>query len=201
MQKCLSYKAGFKSYSIHMPKYETLFRKYITKFGQLPLILLPMLVVTWYMYAIIGDFMLPLTIFILLWATLFTSYALGTVVKLLYYKPRPEPHHATNRLQKIDASSFPSIHTANSMILAFWWILSVLQAWPQNLVGYMMIYFWFFFFMAISLSRVVLKKHFPIDIIAWVVFGAICISIVMINTDVILWIMDVLLSLVLNQLS
>ena len=53
--------------------------------------------------------------------------------------------------------------------------------------------FWLFFFMTISLSRVVLKKHFPIDIIAWVVFGAICIIIVMVNTDSILWVMDVLI--------
>ncbi len=184
-----------------MTKHETLFRKYITKFGQLPLILIPMILIVGYMYLIIGDYMLPFTIFILLWSTLFTSYALGTIVKLLYYKPRPEPLHATNRLQKIDASSFPSIHTANSMILAFWWILSILQSWPQTMLTYTIICFWFFFFMAISLSRVVLKKHFPIDIIAWVIFGAICICIVMVNTDIILWIMDAVLSLIMNQLS
>ena len=183
-----------------MSKHETLFRKYITKFGQLPLILLPMLLVAGYMYIYVRDIVLPLTIFILLWATLFVSYALGSIVKLLYHKPRPEPQHATNWLQKIDASSFPSIHTANSMILAFWGILSVLQSWSQNIIGYMVICLWFSFFVTISVSRVVLKKHFPIDIVAGSIFGAICISIVMINTDIILWIMDVILTGVLNLL-
>lgn len=199
MPKCLSYKVDFRYYEISMPKYELIFRKLLTKFGQLPLILVPMFLVAWYMYMIVGDYMLPLTIFILLWSTLFTSYALGTIVKLLYYKPRPEPRNATNRLQKIDASSFPSIHTANSMILAFWWILSILQTWYSGIGSYIFICIWFFFFMTVSLSRVVLKRHFPIDIVAWVVFWTICISIVMINTDIILSVSDYILTRIISM--
>ena len=183
-----------------MSKQELIFRKIITKFWQLPLILVPMLFVTGYTFFMTHDYMVSITIFILLWATLFTSYALGSIVKLLYHKPRPEPQVAKNWLQKIDASSFPSIHTANSMILAFRWMLSAFQVSQQNIAIYVVMCFWFFFFIAISLSRVVLKKHFPIDIIAWVVFGAICISIVVINTDIILSVSDYILTRMLSMI-
>lgn len=184
-----------------MTKYETLFRKYFTKLWQLPFIIFPVLLVILYIYHLTGNYLFPLTILILLASTLLTSYIMGIVIKFLYYKPRPEPYHHKNRIQKIDASSFPSIHTANSMIIAFWWILSTLQAWTQTTTSYMVICGWFFFFMTISLSRVVLKKHFPIDVLAWVVFWTICIFIVTRNTDLILWVMDTILTWITAKLS
>jgi membrane-associated phospholipid phosphatase len=52
-----------------------------------------------------------------LFAGLLMSYGAGSILKLLFYKPRPIPQIFHNRLQKIDASSFPSVHTANASVV------------------------------------------------------------------------------------
>lgn len=49
----------------------------------------------------------------------FCSYFFGSIIKLCHYKDRPEPQPHSNWREKIDASSFPSIHTSNSLIAAF----------------------------------------------------------------------------------
>jgi membrane-associated phospholipid phosphatase len=55
----------------------------------------------------------------LLCVALVCSYVFGSLIKLFYFKPRPKEQAYKNLLQKIDASSFPSVHTSNSFIVAF----------------------------------------------------------------------------------
>jgi len=101
------------------------------------------------------------------------SYGGGAIIKFLFYKPRPIPQPFHNRLQKIDASSFPSIHTANATVVGLFW------AWRGHqsiivgsdrfiiipiLVGVVGSC------AAIALSRIELKKHYPIDVLAGMLF-------------------------------
>ena len=65
----------------------------------------------------------------LLAISLFFSYLFGSFIKLIYFKERPNEQKYNNAFQKIDASSFPSIHTSNSFIVAFFgvYILSLIH--------------------------------------------------------------------------
>gem|GEM_PF-3771505 len=49
--------------------------------------------------------------------TLFISYIIMSFTKFLYYKDRPEPMVYANRWRKINASSFPSGHTAQATVI------------------------------------------------------------------------------------
>lgn len=111
---------------------------------------------------------------ILLFGALLMSYGGGAVIKLLIYKPRPIPRVFSNRLQKIDASSFPSIHTTNATIIALiwaWrWHQSILHGADAlsiipliSLVGIIAV--------SIALSRIALQKHYAIDVLAGSLFG------------------------------
>jgi membrane-associated phospholipid phosphatase len=110
---------------------------------------------------------------VLLCVALFCSYLFGSLVKLCYYKPRPNEQAYKNLFQKIDASSFPSVHTSNSFIVAFFGVYS----WLTN-NSFLYAALWFLFFAIISLSRIALKKHHPIDILAGVIFGMCIVALV-----------------------
>lgn len=132
---------------------------------------------------------------ILLCAAIFASFFFGSIIKYCYYKPRPEPQKYTNRWQKIDASSFPSIHTANSLILAFFGLMAsgglVIQNAPirqQLIVQVVLPLFWILFYITISYSRVVLKKHFWIDLVGGTIFGALIVAWVIWQADMIIMI-------------
>jgi len=94
--------------------------------------------------------------------SLFLEDLIGVAIKALFYKPRPKPQNFSNFLQKIDAWSFPSIHTSRSFVIAitsclflpiFECIFFVILAW---LIAY---------------SRIHLQRHFWIDILWWAVIA------------------------------
>jgi len=88
---------------------------------------------------------------------------LGSLIKLLFHKPRPDGQQYTNALEKIDAGSFPSLHSSRIAVvyltLAYlapdWW-LSLLFVAVIFVVGY---------------SRIFLKKHFLSDVLGGYAFG------------------------------
>lgn len=132
---------------------------------------------------------------ILLCATIFASFFFGSIIKYCYYKPRPEPQKYTNRWQKIDASSFPSIHTANSLILVSFGLMAsgglVIQNAPirqQFVVQLVLPLFWILFYITISYSRIVLKKHFWIDLVGGTIFGSLIVAWVIWQADMIIMI-------------
>jgi undecaprenyl-diphosphatase len=104
----------------------------------------------------------------LLWdivIALLIAYTVSSSIRLLYFKERPEKRKYTNWLEKIDASSFPSMHVTRAFALAgiggnffndaIMWILFVLLA---LLVGY---------------SRVWRRQHRITDVIGGVVLGSV----------------------------
>jgi membrane-associated phospholipid phosphatase len=84
----------------------------------------------------------------------------GNAIKLMFYRPRPDGQPYRNLLERIDASTFPSIHAARAMMLASiaggTWPLTLLLVIIAVLVG---------------LSRMILQRHYLSDVLAGYALG------------------------------
>jgi len=156
---------------------EKYFRKIITLWWQWPRVLLrPFALHFLPYYAHVGLSYNTLSdnhFSILLFAGILMSYGWGSIIKFLFYKPRPIPQPFHNRLQKIDASSFPSIHTANASLVAImrsWrWHQSLMNgADTLTIIPIVVAMGWIC--SGIALSRIALGKHYPIDVLAGLLF-------------------------------
>src|SRR3989344_4854621 len=85
------------------------------------------------------------------------------IIRIFYFKPRPKKEEFTNFWQKIDASSFPSLHTARIVFLAI-----LFSVYFSNLYSTVL-----FTVTAalVSYSRVYLQKHDWIDIVGGIALG------------------------------
>ncbi len=77
-------------------------------------------------------------------------------IKVFYKKDRPIPYPRTNLYSYIDANSFPSIHTARAAAVGIW-LFGPLGLALAAVIGY---------------SRIFLKKHYTIDVVAGAMIGA-----------------------------
>jgi undecaprenyl-diphosphatase len=104
----------------------------------------------------------------LLFATL-VSFSLIVLIRLIYFKERPENKGKNKKVSHfvdiIDSSSFPSMHSTNSFIIALILGLNQKSVWV----------FVFLVLVAtlISMTRYYFKKHYPIDIIVGMALGII----------------------------
>ena len=106
--------------------------------------------------------------YVLFYKLLFGSiFTLGSVVAIrtFYFKNRPRKENHTNFIEKLEASSFPSLHTARIVFLA------LILSFHLNKI-YATI---FFIFVALitMYSRVYLKKHDWVDLTGGIILGAI----------------------------
>jgi membrane-associated phospholipid phosphatase len=89
-------------------------------------------------------------------------YAVVIVIRLLYFKERPEKRDYGNMVERLDASSFPSMHTARAsslaMILGAETTLAVFIILIAAAIG-------------IGMARILLKKHDIADVIVGFVIG------------------------------
>lgn len=90
---------------------------------------------------------------------------LCSIIKILYYKERPKKEKYATIIEKIDAGSFPSIHTARAtfIFLALFVITNTLLT-KFTLLAMILI---------VGASRIILKKHRLQDVIMGAVIGAI----------------------------
>ena len=154
------------------------FRKIITLLWQWPRVLIwPLALYAMSSYAHIGLSYPSLAddpFVISLFAGILMSYGAGSIIKLLFYKPRPIPQPFHNRLQKIDASSFPSVHTTNASVVGIiWsrrWHQSMMWGW-DSLVIVPIIVAVVGTCAAVALSRIALDKHYPIDVLSGMLLG------------------------------
>ena len=97
---------------------------------------------------------------------LFIIYIIAALIRMVYFKERPKKVSYENFLEKIDASSFPSIHAARISFLFIFMITRVLDS-----------YYWVFLGLILTIlmlsSRIYLKKHYFIDIIGGTFLGLI----------------------------
>lgn len=111
------------------------------------------------LFLVLGNYLL----FFNLSVGLMFCYLLTALIRIIYFKNRPNKQNHSNIIEKIDASSFPSLH---SMRIAFLGVLISLTL--QN------IFLSFLFFttiIGVMISRVTLKKHYLVDVLAGAMLG------------------------------
>ncbi|MCH2023058.1 MAG: phosphatase PAP2 family protein [Saprospiraceae bacterium] len=87
-------------------------------------------------------------------------------IKFLWHKPRPNGQNFSNALEKIDAGSFPSIHS--SRISFVYLSLGYIQYLEGNTF---LLPVFIFVIVIVGYSRYFLKKHFIVDVLAGYGFG------------------------------
>jgi undecaprenyl-diphosphatase len=97
---------------------------------------------------------------------LFLIYLLTFVIRLFYFKPRPDKQDYTSFLEKLDASSFPSIHAARIIFLALFLTFKIVTNLTITKILLMTI-----LCILVIYSRIYLKKHHLSDILAGSLFG------------------------------
>ena len=85
------------------------------------------------------------------------------IIRLLYFRPRPKKQGYHNIVERIDASSFPSLHTARMVFLAGVGI----QSFRNTITTISLIVF----ALSVLYSRIHLKKHDWIDVLGGIVVG------------------------------
>jgi undecaprenyl-diphosphatase len=104
-------------------------------------------------------------LFILVVISFLVNEIICSVVKYYFFRPRPEPMKWKTWWEKIEASTFPSIHSSRAGLMAVWVISQgvYLSVFQQIIILLIML--------LVALSRVILKKHFYIDIICGLIIG------------------------------
>lgn len=160
------------------------FRKYFTLLGELPLLLIPIVWIGRLGARIATGSHNRIEIAARIWVIAITQlvgFACGVTIKFIYYKDRPKPQAHHNWRQKIDASSFPSIHTARATVfMCFGFLLSYIlyhqNAQQLTTSAIILIVASIIFYLMIAYSRIILKKHFFIDVVFGTLLGLVAIA-------------------------
>src|SRR3989344_1900245 len=91
-------------------------------------------------------------------------YAISGLIRFFYFRNRPKKMSYKTTLEKLDASSFPSIHAARVTFLAIFLIKFIVK---DYLFVLLVILTW----LLVCYSRIYLKKHYLIDVIGGVILG------------------------------
>jgi len=102
-------------------------------------------------------------VFYTLLIALFVNEILASLIKIIYPKKRPTRQTYSTFLEKIDAGSFPSIH-ASRITLAYLTIFSNTNSIGIKIAVISVI-------VLVILSRILLKKHYWIDVIGGFILG------------------------------
>lgn len=94
---------------------------------------------------------------------LIITFLVAVIIRLLYFKERPNKEPYTNLFEKIDASAFPSIHSARISFLVL-----VFSSYFQNLL---IITLLLIIGILVCYSRIYLRKHDFVDVVGGVIVG------------------------------
>jgi len=116
-------------------------------------------------YAVISAVTLAfnITAGVQLFVGLVISYIITIFIRSIYFKTRPKAKPKRNYIEKVDASSFPSLHSMRISILAIVISFHAILFLPVAI----------FTATAVFYSRLHLKKHFIIDVAAGAIIGII----------------------------
>ena len=101
-------------------------------------------------------------------------YLIVQGIRSVYFKHRPEKQEYHTFKQKLDASSFPSLHAARVTFLAATLILFFNNVWVTGIFTAMTV--------IVYATRIALKRHDIIDVVGGVVVGAVAVGIVWLLT-------------------
>lgn len=102
-------------------------------------------------------------VFYTLLLALLVNEILGSVIKIIFPKKRPNGQTYSTLLEKIDAGSFPSLH-ASRITLVYLTLFSNTENIVLKIVFILVI-------LLVILSRIKLKKHFWTDVLGGFVLG------------------------------
>ena len=120
-----------------------------------------------YFYLIILIVLLTIkqyTLFIKIFSALVLIYIIAAIIRYFYFNARPTKDKYNNLLEKIDASSFPSLHAGRSVILALYAYFNLPLA---------LSIFIFILTIIIAYTRIYLKRHYISDVIVGAILGII----------------------------
>lgn len=103
--------------------------------------------------------------FYILLVALAINEIIGSFIKIIFPKTRPNGQKYSNIIEKIDAGSFPSLHSSRMAV--------VYLTMFSNAENFIMQVLFILVILMVMLSRVALKKHFFIDIIGGFIIGLI----------------------------
>ena len=99
-----------------------------------------------------------------LFIVLIGIYIITGIIRIIYFKQRPKKEEYDNFIEKIDASSFPSMHSARITFLCLFTLIFLnLEFFIKAIIiafGILGVY-----------SRVYLKKHDFVDVIGGILLG------------------------------
>ena len=104
------------------------------------------------------------------------SYAVTWPLRLIWFRPRPVPQAHGSLLQRIDASSFPSLHAVRGT--AFWTLIAAVT-WNPGVAAICALNV-----VLIAWTRTWLKRHHPSDVAVGMVLGVFVVLIVLWCQDV-----------------
>ncbi len=105
----------------------------------------------------------PNKVFYTLLIALVINEALGSFIKIFFPKTRPNGQKYNNLVEKIDAGSFPSLHSSR-IALVYLSMFSFAEN-PIMKVLFLLV------ILGVVLSRINLKKHFLSDVIGGLIIG------------------------------
>ena len=91
------------------------------------------------------------------------GYLITVILRAVWFRQRPEAQKYRNILEKIDASSFPSLHSMRSAVF-----LSLLAIFFNQIALYIV---FAVVILSIAWSRFWLKRHYLSDIVAGLLIG------------------------------
>ena len=106
--------------------------------------------------------------YLLFWKMIFGgifTLMITVITRIIYFKNRPKKQEHNNFIERIDASSFPSLHTGRTVFLALLWINYFNST-------YLTIFFTIFAMM-VAYSRIYLHKHDWYDLFGGLVLGVV----------------------------
>lgn len=98
-----------------------------------------------------------------MFAGLVVLQLIAAAIKLLFFKHRPDGQGYRNAIEKIDAASFPSVHTLRATVL--WSLVGIAANNPAIYVTSAVA------IIAVAWSRIYLWKHYLRDVVAGLVLG------------------------------
>lgn len=134
-----------------------IFWKYYTRFWEI--FLFVPIFIFWYFVNF------QLDILLLFFILLMCQFFIWAFLKLFFFKERPQKMHYNWYLSKIAASAFPSLHSANTFLLFLFTLYYT---------NFYISFGFFIFWLSISYSRILLQKHFYIDIVNWALLASTC---------------------------
>jgi membrane-associated phospholipid phosphatase len=113
-----------------------------------------------FLFLFLGFLELSLKLFI----SFFIAYILVSILRLVYFKERPIKYKVNTFLDRIEASSFPSMHVVRLSIL-----LSLIYFEFSS--NYYLLGLFSILLLLVSISRIKLKRHYRIDVYAGILIG------------------------------